>query len=186
MCPDDAITFDYSVSGHQYKSFINNNTENFLYAGLLPGEGNSGKLVTELKKTATESITEDTEWLLIDGPPGIGCPVNASIAQMHFALIITEPTLSGLHDLKRIVELTQKFSVPSSIVINKYDLNFDLTEKIEKLADEKQIPIVGKIPFDMKVIDALQNGKSILEYEDSWASLAITNIWNELKTKFEV
>lgn len=186
VCPDDAITFDYSVSGHQYKSFINHNTENFLYARLLPGEGNSGKLVTELKKTAADNITEDIEWLIIDGPPGIGCPVNASIAQMHFALIITEPTLSGLHDLKRIVELTQKFNVHSAVVINKYDLNFELAEKIERLADEKEIPVIGKIPFDMKVVEALQKGKSILEYDDGWASLAITNIWNELKIKFKV
>lgn len=185
ICPDNAITFDYSVSGHQYQSFIND-TNNFLYARLLPGEGNSGKLVTELKKTASENEKENTEWLIIDGPPGIGCPVNASISQMHFALIITEPTLSGLHDLKRIIELTQKFNVPTSVVVNKYDLNDVLTEQIENFAKEKSIPVIGKIPFDMKVVEALQNGKSILEYKDSHASLEITNIWNELKTKFEV
>ncbi|MFC2139045.1 ATP-binding protein [Bacteroidota bacterium] len=185
ICPDGAIRFDYSVSGHYYNSKIENDETDFHYAKLLPGEGNSGKLVTELKKTADEQQNGNVTLQLIDGPPGIGCPVNASVSQMDFALIVTEPTLSGLHDLKRIVELTQQFNVPAFILINKYDLNFDVTKEIKMFAEENNITVIGKISFDTEVIAALQHGKSILEYPESIAAGEINSIWRRLQKEME-
>lgn len=183
LCPDDAISFGLSVSGNYYQADVLNDSADFYFAKLLPGEGNSGKLVTELKQIAEKNIINGKDLLLIDGPPGIGCPVNASISQMDFALLITEPTLSGLHDLKRIIELTQKFKIKSFIVINKYDLNLNITKLVENFACENDIKMLGKIPFDINVIKALQQGKTVLDYNNSAASKEIKIIWNELQTE---
>lgn len=185
ICPDNAIKFDYAISGHYFEATINNKAKEFYYAKLLPGEGNSGKLVSELKKIAEENMSAENEWLLIDGPPGIGCPVNASISQMNYALMITEPTLTGIHDLKRIVELSQKFGIPAFIIINKYDLNLSLTSEVEQFAGEINVKVLGRIPFDSNVVKALQQGKSILEFSNSPSAVEINSIWNKLLIEME-
>lgn len=185
ICPESAIDFDYVVSGNYYKAELTSDQSPFYYASLLPGEGNSGKLVSELKKEAEEKISDESEYVIVDGPPGIGCPVNASVSQMDIAVIITEPTLTGLHDLKRIVELTKKFGIESFIVVNKFDLNLDMTNEIEKYAAAQGLGIIGNIHFDHTVVEALREGKTIMEYPESVAGKEVINIWKNLTEKTE-
>ncbi|MBN1398901.1 MAG: ATP-binding protein [Bacteroidetes bacterium] len=182
ICPSNAIEFNKNLSGHLFDCRIPENRE-FLYAKLLPGEGNSGKLVTELKKKASAYCTQkEKEWLIIDGPPGIGCPVNASLSGVDAVLLVTEPTLSGLHDLKRIVRLVQSFKVYTAVVINKHDINKEVAEQIENYLHQENISLAGKISFDEKVVTALQQEKSILEYPENIAAQEILTIWNSLQT----
>ncbi len=117
--------------------------------------------------------------ILTDGPPGIGCPVIASIGQATAILIVAEPTVSGLHDMERVGELARHFNVPAMVLINKFDLNFDQTKKIEEMARKNSIKIVGKIPFDETFTYAMIQAKTIFEYsKDSQASIDIRKIWN--------
>jgi len=151
----------------------------FLYAKLMPGEGNSGKLVSEIKKTATNNISETTEWIIIDGPPGIGCPVNASLSGTDFVVIVAEPTLSGLHDLKRLLELLKTMKYRHGIVINKYDLNQRISDLIKKLAKNNNIDVLGYLPFHHDFVRSLQLGKTIIEYNDD-IKKQIEDIWAEI------
>ena len=180
ICPENAIDMRKVISG--YYHICNFPGGDFVYAALEPGEGNSGKLVSEVKRQAN-NIAEDKgkKWFLVDGPPGIGCPVNASLSQTDFIIIITEPTVSGLHDLQRVVELIQRFNIPSAVVVNKYDLNHAMTHSIEEYSTESEIKIAGKIPFDETVERALIVGRNIMEFGDSPAAIEIFNIWENIK-----
>jgi MinD superfamily P-loop ATPase len=181
ICEVNAIEFTKVISGSYYDCRVHNDNE-FLYADLLPGEGNSGKLVTELKKKAsTYYLQNGKEWYIVDGPPGIGCPVNASISGANLVLIIIEPTLSGLHDLKRIIQLIKLFKIKVSVVINKYDLNEDLTETIEHYLNSEHIPLAGKILFDETVVFSLQQEKCIMDFPDSKAAKQMTEIWHSIQ-----
>ena len=162
VCPEQAISFETKKTGDFYSGELEDSSK-FFYAKLLPGEGNSGKLVSEIKKAATENISEKTEWIIIDGPPGIGCPVNASLSSTDFVVIITEPTLSGLHDLKRLLELLKTFKYAHGIIINKFDLNLEVTEMIIKLAQTNNVEVLGLLPFHHDFIRSLQMGKTIIE-----------------------
>ena len=124
----------------------------------------SGKLVSVLKSEALKKVDENTEWVIIDGPPGIGCPVNASLAGSDFIVMVTEATSSGLHDLKRLINLIKIFEFPYGIIINKCDLNEEVTESIKKLAEENSISILGMVPYEQDFIRSLQEGKTVYEY----------------------
>ena len=151
-----------------------------------PGEGNSGKLVSEVKSRANIIAKQNkSEWHLVDGPPGIGCPVNASLTGADFAIFITEPTVSGLHDMERVLQIVKRFAIPTSVIINKYDLNGSMTEKIETFVAKNGMPVSGKIPFDETVDQALLAGKNIMEFEDSPAAGEIAKIWNNIKLLIE-
>jgi len=158
-CPSDAVIFQDVQTGKYYESTLSDGTKLY-YAKLNPGEGNSGKLVTEIKKLAVKNILDDIQWMIVDGPPGIGCPVNASIASADFAIIITEPTVTGIHDLKRIITLLNKFRIKYGIVVNKYDINGKETGAITAYAFEENIPILGLIPFNNKFKDDFISGIS--------------------------
>lgn len=180
VCPDEAIEFNKVISGNYYDCRIANDAE-FLYAKLLPGEGSSGKLVAELKKKASGYFERNKrDWFIVDGPPGIGCPVNASLSGADSVVLITEPTLSGLHDLKRIIKLIQSFKIQVAVVINKFDLNEEITESIETFLGIEGIPVKGKIPFDERVLFALQQEKDIMDVPESNAAKEIRTIWNSL------
>ena len=177
ICPNNAINFTDSQSGVFYNSQIE--TGNDLYfARLFAGEGNSGKLVTKLKKSALENLTEafnkkndnslnPIKWIVIDGPPGIGCPVNASLSGVDYVVMVTEPTKSGLHDLKRLIELLKTFKTKSGLIINKYDLNSEVSQEIKTLALNNSIELLSLLPFDRDFVKAAQNAKSIIEYKKS-------------------
>jgi MinD superfamily P-loop ATPase len=153
---------------------------NFYFAQLVAGEGNSGKLVSEIKKKAYENVKKNVKWIIIDGPPGVGCPVNASLSGVDFVVIVTEPTQSGLHDLKRLINLLNIFNIPSGVIINKFDINADMSRNIEEFISTEKIKLLAKIPFDKKFIKAIQNSKSIIEFDHTYAERFKT-IWNDIK-----
>ncbi len=180
ICPQGAIEMKENTSGEWFSS-----TTRFgpmVHAKLGIAEENSGKLVSLVRKKAQEKAEEiNADWIIIDGSPGIGCPVIASITAVDCALIVTEPTLSGLHDAARVVEVAKHFKVPVKLIINKYDLNIDMTEEIERYCREKAVQIVGKLGFDKKIVKAMVEGKTIVEYSDGESSKQIKRIWARLK-----
>ncbi|MEN8212490.1 MAG: 4Fe-4S binding protein, partial [Thermodesulfobacteriota bacterium] len=180
LCPEEAIDFPEVICGQWHIS--NTRFGPMVHARLGIAQENSGKLVSlvrqESKKIAQK---QDLGLILTDGPPGIGCPVIASVGQATAILIVAEPTVSGLHDMERVGELARHFNVPAMVLINKFDLNFDQTKKIEELARERSIKIVGKIPFDETFTHAMIQAKTIFEYsKDSKASINIQKIWNNI------
>jgi MinD superfamily P-loop ATPase len=135
-----------------------------------------------VRKHARE-IAKETglETIIIDGPPGTGCPVISSVTGARKAIIVTEPSRSGFHDMKRILELTEGFKVKSYVVINKYDLNIDITCQIADWCSDRKIPVAGKIPFDPNIVEAMLNCKSIIEWQPhSVVSKEIIIIWNKV------
>jgi len=166
-CPEKAILFEKNLSGSYFECKLEDNTK-FLYARLLPGEGNSGKLVTGIKTKATESIDESVKYILVDGPPGIGCPVNASIAETDFVVIVTEPSLSGVHDLKRLIQLLLRFNLKFGVVINKYDVNYNMTCEIVDYLKNKEIPLLGKFPFDKRIAESIRVKNPITEIDSNY------------------
>ena len=150
-----------------------------VHARLGIAEDNSGKLVTLTRKEARELAKKrGLNLILTDGPPGLACPVIASIAGATAVLIVTEPTLSGHHDMDRVVELANHFEIPASICINKYDLNPDMAGVIEQYAKERGLPILGKIPFDPIFTKAMVQKQTVIEYDGrSQAAQALREIW---------
>ena len=183
-CPENAIGFVPNKSGSFFESDLTDQSK-FIYARLNPGEGNSGKLVSEIKKRALKDLPDTIKWVLVDGPPGIGCPVNASIADADYVVIVTEPTLSGFHDLRRLVELLKTFKLRCGIIINKYDLNMDITCKIFDYANDENIAVVGSVPFEPEFVNALIMRKNIVE-ENPHLKEEIENIWNKLELQLEI
>lgn len=184
ICPNEAIKFNPTKSGSYFECELPDESK-FYYAKLFPGEGNSGKLVSEIKRKALENISSEVEWVIVDGPPGIGCPVNASLAAADFVVIVTEPTLSGIHDLKRLVDLLNTFKIRSGIVINKYDLNERITEQIFKYSESEKIPIIGSIPFDPEFMKALINGKNVVDVNENIRDEILT-IFRQLELQVEI
>lgn len=163
ICPEEAITM---VPEDRSRWFIGNyRNGNMVHARLAPGEENSGKLVSKVRELAKETAEEaGTDLIIIDGPPGTGCSAIASLTGTDKVLIVTEPTESGLHDLKRIAELAGKFKVERYVVINKYDLNQKMTEAIKEWCKQENIPIPALIPFDPEIVHAMVQCKSITEW----------------------
>ncbi|MFO7526894.1 MAG: P-loop NTPase, partial [Ignavibacteriaceae bacterium] len=140
----------------------------------------SGKLVSEIKKKAYEQAKENVKWIIIDGPPGIGCPVNASLSGVDFVVIVTEPTQSGLHDLKRLIDLLKIFRIKSGVIINKFNINNEVSKYIERYINTEGIKLLAKIPFDKKFIKAVQSSKSIISYDHSYVT-RFKLIWNDIQ-----
>lgn len=180
LCPEEAIDFPEVICGQWHIS--NTRFGPMVHARLGIAQENSGKLVALVRQEARKiAQKKDLDLILTDGPPGIGCPVIASIGQATAILIVAEPTVSGLHDMKRVGELSRHFNIPAMVLINKFDLNFDQTKKIEEVARENSIKIVGKIPFDETFTHAMIQVKTIFEYsKDSQASIDIRKIWNTI------
>jgi MinD superfamily P-loop ATPase len=153
-----------------------------VYGRLSPGEENSGKLVNMVREKAKEIAKENNlETIILDGPPGIGCPVISTITGVDKVVIVTEPTISGLHDMQRTVEIVQKFSLPAFVIINKYDLNSDMSDQIEDWCRQNKITIAGRLPFNKQVVEAMVMGISIIEFApDNEISKNITIIWDKI------
>jgi len=177
ICPVSAIEMKRYSSGNLmlYKQ----SDSIFSTACLKMGSGASGKLVSEVKKQLLENAPP-LKLAVIDGSPGIGCPVIASVNGADIALIVAEPTLSGIHDMKRISETLMHFEVRFSVCINKFNINLDNTKAIEEYCAALKIPVIGKIPFDETVIKAVNCCKSIASYPESPAGQAIKAIWVKL------
>ncbi|RJX15473.1 (4Fe-4S)-binding protein [Candidatus Bathyarchaeota archaeon] len=180
VCPVKAITLKEKVSGYVFVS--RTRCGPLVHAKLDVAESNSGKLVTLVKNNAKNlALKEDKKLILVDGPPGIGCPVIASLGEVNLALIITEPTVSGLHDLQRILDLTGFFRIPAMVLINMYDLNLQKTEEIIGFCREVGVEVVEKIPFNPVVVEALTNGKPVVEYApNSDVSEKIRKVWSRI------
>lgn len=175
VCPANAIEFKESISGHLFVS--DSKYGKLVHARLKVGEENSGKLVEKVRRKAREL----GENIIIDGPPGIGCPVIASLSGVDKALIVTEPTFSGLHDLKRVLKLVEHFKLEAFVCINKYDINPEVAKEIEEYCRAMKIKVIGKIPYDEKVTEAMVNGKAIVEYDgEAKASKEIRKIFSSL------
>ena len=180
ICPNKAITMiDNDKSRMYYGSFRNGK---MVYGKLAPGEENSGKLVNIVRDKAKKlAKANNINTIIIDGPPGIGCPVISTITGVDYVIIVTEPTLSGLKDLQRTLELTTKFNLNTVVIINKFDLNIKITEKIENFCKKSNIKIIGKLAFDPQVVAAMINCKSIIEWQPaSDLSSQIKLIYNNL------
>lgn len=180
-CPHGAITFEEVLSGHWFVS--NTPYGPLVHARLGIAEENSGKLVTAVRNKAAEVATaEKKEYLLIDGPPGIGCPVIASLSGVGAALIVTEPSLSGIHDLERVLAVCRHFQVPASVCINRFDLDEAGTGAIEEFCQKEGIMLAGKIPFDRAVVEAAVRGIPVVEYTGGPVSQRIEEVWERISS----
>ncbi len=181
ICPHGAIRMKENVAGEWFVSDTQHGS--FVHAKLGIAEENSGKLVAKIRQIAKELAEKQSlDYVIIDGPPGIGCPVIASLSGVDRALIVTEPTLSGLHDAKRVMEVAKHFNIPVKLVVNKYDLNPSMTERIEESCLSVGVPVIGKIVFDKTVVKALVEGETIIEYAQCAAGDEIRKIWEILKS----
>jgi len=153
-----------------------------VHAKLGIGADNSGKLVAKVKAEAKE-IAEDEfkDYVIVDGSPGIGCPVVSSLSGASFVVIVTEPSVSGLHDLKRVYELIQKFKIKAGCIINKSDINIKLTEEIETFLRIENIEHIANLPYDEDFTKAMTNGQTIVEYSNGHLKELIDKSWNKIK-----
>lgn len=174
VCPVGAAKLYPAVAG---ELMLYKNQSVFSTAKLKMGSGNSGKLVAEVKKQL-DLANVDTDISIIDGSPGIGCPVIASLSGVDMVLIVAEPSLSGISDMERIIETAQKLNVKTAVCVNKYDTNIDNTRKIEGYCNEQKIDYIGKIPFDINILKKLNKGDSIIK-TDSPAARAIKNVYDK-------
>ena len=122
------------------------------------------------------------ELIIADGPPGIGCPLIATLSGANLAVVVTEPTLSGLHDLQRVIKVAQHFGVKTAVIINKYDINLENSAKIEDWCQKNNIPIIGKVHFDNIITEALVKGLPLVEYSDNKVAKEIKDMWQKIKT----
>ncbi len=180
VCPVNAVTLTEQISGNAY---ISKTKHGFMaHAMLNPGGANSGKLVTLVRQNAKIlAEKEDSDLIIIDGSPGIGCPVIASVTGVDAGLVVAEPTMSGIHDLKRALQLLRHFNVTPFVCVNMHDINRDNADKIASFCRENSIEAVGKIPFNPVVTEAMVNGKSIVEYApESDVAKEITKMWKKI------
>jgi len=180
ICPENAIKMVQNDKSRMYSGSFRNGK--MVYGRLAPGEENSGKLVNIVREKAKAVAKENNlEIIILDGPPGIGCPVISTITGVDKVVIVTEPTISGLHDLKRTIEIVKKFNLPAFVVINRYDLNFSMSKQIEEWCNQNENAIVGLLPFDRQVTKAMVQSKSITEFNPNHEiSKKIKAIWNKI------
>ena len=179
-CPQEAIVLKERVSGYTFISKTEYGT--MAHAQLNIAEEASGKLVTDVRDRAQQvAEKEQRELILIDGAPGIGCPVIASLTGVDLALVVTEPTMSGLHDLERILDVTRHFGIDSVVCINKYDINEENSRRITEFCWQRGIEVVGNIPYDSVVTEAMVAGKPVIEFSEGRVSDAIKNVWEGIK-----
>jgi len=179
VCPVEAITMQENLSGHWFISETRYGP--LVHARLGVVQENSGKLVALVRQEAKlVAQKQGLDYIISDGPPGIGCPVISSISGVNLAVIVTEPTLSGIHDLERVVGVCHHFAVPVIVGINKYDLNEDNSHQIESYCYRQGIEIASKIPFDNVVTEALVQGLPVVEYSDNKVSQQIKALWQDI------
>jgi MinD superfamily P-loop ATPase len=180
ICPVQAVELKERVSGYTFISKTKYGPMS--HARLNPGEENSGKLVTLVRKNAKQvAETENCGLILNDGPPGIGCPVIASLGGVDIGLIVVEPTLSGIHDMERALGMLNHFGIPSLVCINKYDINEENTDRIAEYCRSKGVEVVGRIPLDAVVTEAMVSGKTVVEYSpDNRVSQEIEMVWERV------
>jgi MinD superfamily P-loop ATPase len=181
ICPVEAITMKENMSGYWFISDTRYGP--LVHARLGIAQENSGKLVAVVRQQAKQIAEEkNLDHIISDGPPGIGCPVISSLSGVSLALLVTEPTLSGMHDLDRVLDVCRHFGVPALVCINKYDLNEENARQIESQCLSQGVEIVGKIPFDNVVTRSIVQGVPVVEYSDGRVTQEIERMWHTLST----
>jgi len=179
VCPVEAISMKECLAGQWFVSSTRYGP--LVNARLGIAQENSGKLVALVRQHAKEIAKRDNlDYIISDGPPGIGCPVISSLSGADLALLITEPTLSGIHDLERVLGVCHHFDVPALVCINKYNLNEENTRRIESYCLDMGVEVAAKIPFDNIVTEALVQGKPVVEYDNGKITKEITNLWQKI------
>ena len=186
FCPEKAIDFPLNTCGEWYLSETRFGP--MAHARLGIAEENSGKLVTLIRQEGKKLAEKNNlDLLLTDGPPGIGCPVIASMGGAAAVLIVTEPTVSGRHDMERVAELAAFFKIPAMMCVNKFDLNPSAGEAIEAFARERDISVIGRVPFDPVFTKAMVQGKTIVEFDSqSEGCVAVKSIWETVAQRLEI
>ncbi len=186
FCPEEAIDFPLNTCGEWYLS--DTRFGPMAHARLGIAEENSGKLVVLIRQEGKKiAEAKNLDLLLTDGPPGVGCPVIASLGGATAVLIVAEPTVSGRHDMERVAELAEFFKIPAMVCVNKFDLNPDMGEAIESFAKERNIGVTGRVPFDPAFTKAMVQGKTIVEFDgNSEGCKAVKNIWENLARSIDI
>ena len=181
ICPDEAVTMKENMAGHWFLSDSRYGT--LVHARLGIAQENSGKLVALVRKQARQvAEKEGASYIISDGPPGIGCPVISSLSGANLALLVTEPTLSGIHDLERILGVCQHFGANALVCINKYDINEDNSRRIESYCSSQGVEVASRIPFDNAVTEAMVQGLPVVEYSNNQVSRQIERLWQDISS----
>ncbi|RLD08213.1 MAG: (4Fe-4S)-binding protein [Chlamydiae bacterium] len=180
ICPENAIENIDNNVGQWVESNIKTGTK-MVHAKMKVGAENSGKLVAKVKREAKRIAEEENkQFILVDGSPGVGCPVVSSLSGANYVILVTEPTVSGLHDLKRVYELVEKFKIKAGCIINKADLNKDKADDILKFLKENNIDHIANLPYDEMFTAAMTAGKTIVEFGDSEIKGILEKSWNKI------
>ena len=181
VCPTEAISNHELNVGKWYVSKIKTGST-MVHARLGIGADNSGKLVAKVKNEARQVALENNrKYILVDGSPGVGCPVVSSLSGANYVVLVTEPSVSGLHDLERVVQLVNKFSIKAGCVINKSDLNLRVSGAIEDFLRKQDISLLAKFPYNESFTKAMTNGKTIVEYSETELTGLISESWDKIK-----
>ena len=181
VCPTDAISMNEQNVGKWFISNIKTNTK-MVHAKLGVGADNSGKLVAKVKNEAKSlAEKEGKEIIIVDGSPGIGCPVVSSLSGASYVVLVTEPSVSGIHDLKRVYELVKKFGIKAGCIINKADINADKAKEIHVFLKEENIDLICEIPYDENFTKAMTMGKTIVEFDDGKIKQILEESWEKIK-----
>lgn len=179
VCPEDAIRMVECETGKIFKSRTRFGP--MVHAELRMGKGATGKLVAQVRRRA-QDLADDESLIIIDGSPGAGCPVIASITGVDQVLVVAEPTISGIFDMKRVLEVTEHFGIKASVCINKCDINEENTRKIEDFCQTREVQVVGKLPYDNLATEAMINEQTVIEYSNSELSKRLKEIWEKVES----
>jgi MinD superfamily P-loop ATPase len=183
-CPAEAIHMHEPQDGLWFRSQTPFGP--LVHAHLFAGQENSGKLVAEVRQRAHKIATEGGQsYVIIDGPPGIGCPVIAAVTGVDLVLVVTEPTVSGAHDLERVLGVTDHFKIPALVCINKYDINVEKTQEIAAYCEGRSVEVVGRIPFDTVVTEAMVQGQPVTAYQDGPVSQELRRLWTRVQAALQ-
>ena len=182
VCPEEAVTMSDSLNGHWFIS--DTRLGPMVHAALAPGEENSGKLVALVRNQARVlANTLGRSLIISDGAPGVGCPVISSVTGADHVVVVTEPSMSGLHDTKRAVELVRGFKIPVSVIINKWDINPDVAARVAEFCEQAEVPLLGRIPYDVAVIKAMLQRRTPVENGQNAVEQSIRDIWETIESE---
>ncbi|NLL89640.1 MAG: 4Fe-4S binding protein [Dehalococcoidales bacterium] len=179
ICPAEAITMEENMAGYLFISDTKYGP--LVHARLGIAQENSGKLVAKVRQQSKKLAGEaGADYIICDGPPGIGCPVVSSLSGANMALLVVEPTLSGIHDMERVIGVCRHFNVPAAVCVNKFDINEENTREIEKYCQSQSVEVAARIPFDNVVTEAMVKGIPVVEYSGGAVSQEIKKLWEKV------
>ena len=184
LCPTQTIHLEKVISGQWYQSECVNGP--FFHARLGIAQSNSGRLVSLLRQQAKEVACKNgLDTVIVDGPPGIGCPAIASLTGSSYLLIVTEPSLSAIHDMERLADLANHFEIPVGICLNKFDISNEISEKVERFAADRHLTLHARIPYDQSFTKAQLQGRSYVSCASAEGVGMIRKLWQSIRTDAE-